>query len=310
MWALHKVEAVRDALDPGGRIDIALAGSDEVYLERRALDFVRRFDFVDSVEMRTFQIMAEQWLSADGRYNYIEDGWYDFSSVDGLEMRHCALMPNGPLERGVRLESWLPQYAINWNIFDHFRLTPDERAFGAILHVQLGDYVVFYLGPLHGNTDNGHNRNALWGPADWLDLGRRIRREFGLRVVVVGAPYDRTYYELFVRPSLNGDGGDWLNLIGRTDIGRLFSVTSHARFVISYQAGVGIVSTLLGTPTGIFWRPAGDSISPGCYLSFDERMASAWVPPTRIADGKHMPLIYGRHDVDYIVSEARRRGWT
>jgi len=79
--------------------------------------------------------------------------------------------------------------------------------------------------------------------------------------------------------------------------------------VISYQAGVGIVSTYLGTPTAIFWRPYGDSISPQWILSFDERMASAWVPPATIEAGKHLPLIYGRHGIQHIVSEIRRRGW-
>jgi len=306
VWALHKVQAVRDALDPGGQIVIALAGSHRSQLETRAIDFVNRFAFVDRTVMRPFGIHTEPYVSDEGRYNYIADGWYDFHATEG---RYCALMPNGPLERGVRLEDWLPQYDINWRIFDDFRISPDERAYADALHARLGDYAVFYPGPLHGNTDNGHNRNALWGPVDWLDLSRRIRRELGLRIAVVGAPYDAPYYELFIRPWLNGDGASWANLIGKTNIGQLYAVTSRAEFVISYQAGVGIVATYLGTPTAIWWRPAGDSISPNEFLSFDERMASGWVPPAVLDAGKHLPLYYGRHDAGYIMDEVRRRGW-
>ncbi len=293
-WALHKVQSVRDKFDPGGRIDISLVGGSH-QIDSRALDFVRRFDFVTSVNMRPFEIHADGYhYHPTGCYNYIQDGWWEFEHE-----RYCVLIPNAALERGIRLEQWLPQYAIDWSIFDHFRLTDDERAYGLKLRDTLRRYAVFYPGPLHGNTEDGHNRNALWTPQEWVELGRRVRA-MGLEVVTVGAPYDRSYYELLLKPALNGDA-PWYNLIGATNIGQLYSVTSNAQFVVSYQAGVGIVSALMGTPTAIWWRPQGDSISPTVYLSFDERMNRCWASPKMLESGSYFPMVYGKHGVESIM---------
>ncbi len=306
IWALHKIQSVRDALDPGGSIDILLSCSDINDVQTRALDFLRRFQFVNSVDMRVISLHQLPIYHPSGCWNYVDDGMYE---VDGE--RYCVLVPNAALEHGTRLESWLPKYEIDWSIFDQFRMTSAERAFGRNLESKIGKYAVFYLGPYHGNVigSDGHNRNALWRPSDWVELGRRIHRELGLSIVAVGAVYDYSYYTHLVRPELNGDGSFWHSLIGETNIGQLFSVTAHSRFVISYQSGVGIVSTYLGTPTAIFWRAHGDSICSGSYLSFSEAMASAWVPPGVFLAGTHLPLIYGRNGVDYIMDSVRSRGW-
>jgi len=303
-WALHKVQSIRDAQDPGGTIDIHLVGG-ENQIDSRALDFVRRFNFVDSASMKPYNIHRDgSWFNDDGTYNYLEDGWYEFGGV-----RYCVLVPNAPLERGERLESWLPHYAINWDIFNEFNISGSEDEWAAQLASRMGPYCVFYPGPLNGNTEDGHNRNALWKPEDWVQLGHRIHDEYGLRIVVVGAPYDASYYQWLLGPAINGDADHWHSLIGQTNLGQLWSVTSRAKFVISYQAGVGIISTYLKTPTGIFWRGYGDSLSPTNFLSFSEKMASAWVPPSILNAGTHLPLIYGRHGVSYIMEQIKVRGW-
>jgi len=302
VWALHKVQAIRDAQDPGGTIDIRLACGAHSTIETRALDFVRRFTFVDSAEMFVCGGLGHlPPARPDGRYNYIDDGWYDYD-----DDRYCVLIPNAALERGERLESWLPHYAINWDIFADFRILSSERRVADRLASTVGDCAVFYPGPLMGNTSNGHNRGGLWRPTDWLRLGQRIRDEFGLHIVTVGAAYDAAYYDQLLAPMLNGLAPSWTNLIGATSLGELWSITSRAKFVVSYQAGVGIISTYLGTPTAIFWRPEGDSISPDFYLTFSEKMASAWVPPSVLASGKHRPLIYGRDGVSEIIAWAGR----
>jgi hypothetical protein len=304
VWAIHKCQAIRDKLDSNGTIDISLVGAN-TGIDSRAMDFVRRFSFVDSVSMKPYSIQAYGPLvHPDGTYNYIQDGWYEFNNE-----RYCALIPNASLEKGIRLEDWLPQYEINWDIFKYFRISDEERLFASKLYDRIGPYVVFYPGPLHGNTVEGHNRGPLWTPQDWVGLGKRIHNELNLQIVLVGAPYDAAYYDSILSPALNGNGHYYTNLIGKTNLGQLWSVTSNSKFVVSYQAGVGIISTYLGIPTAIFWRPHGNSISASHYLTFDERMASGWVPPEIIEKGTHLPLIYGRHSTDFILDEVRRRKW-
>ena len=305
VWAMHKIESVRKKLDPASELSIYLSCGEISPLQARALDFIRRFDFVDYVEMKVgYELRKDPIFHPAGYWNYIDDGMYEFEGE-----RYCVLIPNAALERGIRLEHWLPQYDIDWDIFSRFRITPEERAVADRLHSRVGPYAVFYPGPLGGNTFEGHNRNMLWKPKEWIELGDRIRKELNLSIVAVGAPYDYDYYEHFLAPCLNGSSTYWTNLIGKTTLGELFSITSRAKFVISYQAGVGIVSTYLRTPTAIFWRPWGDSLSNHGFLSFKEEMASAWVPPAILESGAHLPLIYGRHGVPYIMDEIKRRGW-
>jgi ADP-heptose:LPS heptosyltransferase len=299
VWALHKIQAIRDKQNPGGRIDVYLVGGNN-QIDTRAVDFVQRFSFVDHVEMRSYSIhKSGYWIKDDGTYNYLEDGIYTF---DGE--KYCVLVPNATLEHGIRLEEWLPHYPIRWDIWKDFYISEEERSYARSFHAKTGDYAVFYPGPLNGNTENGHNRNALWRPEDWAELGAKVQSEMGLKVAVVGAPYDATYWQFLLGPLVRSEG--WHNLIGQTSLGQLWGITSRAKFVISYQAGVGIVSTYLGTPTALFWRSYGDSISPDHFLSFDERMASAWVPPKILDAGTHLPLIYGRHGIPYIMAWAKR----
>lgn len=303
VWALHKIQDISKKLGDG-RIDVLLSRGDKSKVSNRALDFVRRFQFVRSVEMRHHELLQSPPITPEGYYNYLPDGWYEF----GKE-RVCALLPNAALERGIRLEDWLPQYQINWNIFKGFKVSFWERWAGQKLHKNLGRYAVFYLGPLHGNTVEGHNRNSLWTSRDWVDLGRKLYMEHGLSIVLVGASYDHSYFSQRIAPLISDDVAVWMNVIGQTNIGQLASILCHAQLVVSYQAGVGILSTYLGIPTAIFWRPKGDSISPVAYLSFEEGMASAWVPPETILLKRHLPLIYGRATPDSIVESMKERKW-
>jgi hypothetical protein len=310
VWAIHKVQSIQKRLDPSGSIHISLSCSDRNILQDRALDFMRRFDFISSVEMKLNYGLLNNYgtdrppFTPGGYYDYLEDGIYEFKGE-----KYCVLIPNAPLERGIRLEKWLPQYEINWNIFENFHITPKERIYGNTILSKLGPYVVFYPGPIQGNTVEGHNRNMLWKPQEWVELGERIYREFKLPIVVVGAEYDHDYYTHMLLPRLNGSTLHWIDLIGKTNLGELFALTSNAKFLISYQAGVGIVSTLLKVPTAMWWRPRGDSISQSGFLSFEEDMSVSWVPPSILESGSYLPLIYGREKVEDILNEIVRREW-
>lgn len=305
VWALHKLQSAAWALG-SDKTEVFLNFSHPMNdIQSRALPFVKRFTFVDSAEMLAIPIHNGRTIDNDGRYIYISDGWTEWGGE-----KYYALMPNGPLERGTRLEDWLPQFEVNWRTSDCFWFEGKELDYARSLQTKIGPYCVFYLGPFRGNMYEGHNRGGLWSHADWETLGRLVRQHLGLEIVVVGADYDMEYWDFIMSPTLvKAKQRFWVNLIGELPIATTFAVCRSARFVISYQSGIGIFSSYLGIPTGIFWRPKGDSISPEVYLSFEEGMASAWTRPDMLADGKHLPLIYGRHTPEYILDEILRRGW-
>ncbi len=121
----------------------------------------------------------------------------------------------------------------------------------------------------------------------------------GIRVVVVGAEYDRSYWEQKVKPLVGSP--PWLEeRIGQTGIGETFALTKRSKFVIAFQSGIGIFSVYLGVPTVMWWRPYGDTVRPGHYVTYREEMASAWAPKEAVELGRYLPCIYGRETVDDI----------
>lgn len=305
IWALHKIQSVAN----GNRISVHIACSNlKNKVEARAFEFIQRFDFLSEVHM--FEIKCKENQAGcillpgppadeNGYYRYISDGPNVFRGIDYV------LMPNAALERGIRLEDWLPQFAINWNVMDHYRFTPEEEQTAADFAASVGPFAVFFMGSEASNSYGGHNRDGIWPPCYWIQLGKEIEEKLNLKIVVVGASYDRDYFEKYIAEHCP----TWVDCVGKFNVSATYAVVRKSRFIISYQSGIGIVSNYFGVPTGIFWRAKGDSISSEFYLSFEEGMASAWANPKMIESGKHMPLIYGRHTPDYVINEIIVRKW-
>lgn len=278
LWALTKVQAI---LREAGQSQANLVIADNA--PQRSKEFLESFDFIHSAEYRPLPFMARPRTTPDHRWNYVPTG-RNF----GCDWWLC---PNEHLEQGKRLETWLPQYETNWNVQEHYLWHEADLEFATQLKQRLGRYCVFYLGPETGNTRAGHNRGGLWSIADWVRLGTLL----AVPIVVVGAPYDRSYSDK-VLTAAHEAGSHWLDYVGQWKIGRTFAVVRKAEFVISYQSGIGIFASYLRVPTCIWWRAAGDSLESGFKLWFHEEMRNAWAPPDMLASGRHNGLIYGRAD--------------
>lgn len=310
-WALMVMQSIaKQHRDP--KIDVRIGCWARDGHESRALDFVRRFSFVTSAEMYTMPNRAGQagpWVQPgpqadeNGINRYLPTGPSDLKGID------LQLVPNRSLEEGKRLEEWLPQYEVNWRVMDDWRFTVREVRDADTLASNLGPFVVFFMASLAGNTEAGHNRGPLWTPEQWVELGMWFRT-FGLQVVVVGADWDRDYYDQEIAPRLPRDPR-WHEFIGRWPIGMTYAVLRHAKVCVSYQSGIGIVAHYLGVPTVCWWRQKRpghpeDSISPNSYVAHDERMASAWARPDAVSSGDLMPAIYGKHSLEDITTHVKR----
>jgi len=292
LWAMTKMQAI--AKDHGENcIDVYLACSNpNCPIESRALPFVRRFEFVRFAEMMPVPILLPGDVAEDGYYRYHGDGW---DKQQGLDV--FWLVPNAPLERGQRLESWLPHHETRWDIAKDFMFKTSEIQ-EASDQRSSGKFACFYLGPLAGNTSWGHNRGPMWTPDDWRELARMCIRQ-GIQPVAVGSDWDRPYFEQFAK------GGLFYDAVGKWGIGQTFAVCREAEFVIGYQSGIPIFSVYLGVPTATWWRPRGDTVSPHGFVSFDEGMASAWAEPGAVESGRYLPMIYGRSTPESIMAHAK-----
>jgi len=269
--------------------------------ESRAVPFISGFKFVSEVgQYKTGILKSGSPVDENGYYRYIDSGVSNLSGIDYV------LIPNAPLERGIRLENWFPEFETNWKIMDEFNFNEQDLRIGRVLSAQSG-FCVFYLGSEMSNTTDGHNRGPVWKPEDWALLGRLVQEHLDLKIVVVGADYDRSYWENCVRPLVKAQS--WMDLVGQAKISETFGLIRSARFVVSFQSGIGIVAEYMGIPAALFWRAKGDSISPHFYLSFEEKMNGAWSPPEMLAQGKHLALIYGKHSSQDVISQILERGW-
>ncbi len=293
VWGLLKIPSMLRAYG-ATKAHIALCGGPPY----RSLPFIERFDFVESAENSRWECIESDRYTPEGVYNWAPSGIGWHNEFDWM------LQANRHLESGQRLETWLPEFETDFDIADRFLFTGGELRQARALEQRLGPYCVFYLGPEAGNTTFGHNRGPLWKPEEWGQLAT-LCRELGLQIVVVGADYDRSYFERHVAPHL----GACYDAVGKWPIGQTFAVIQRSRFVVAYQSGIGIFSVYLGIPAACFWRPQGDSIDPSSYVSFSEQMASAWAPPESLETGRYLPLIYTRCSPQRIADHAVKHGW-
>lgn len=297
LWVLHKIKSIA-----GGKpIDLILSGDPRDSKNHRAVPFLKRFGFIRDVTVLDVPVLEserdEERNDDKGRYRYIRDG---------VQGGFHYLVPNKVLERGDRLESWLPDHPVDWRVVDEFSWENTDR--GTDIGRTLSPFVAVYLGPESGNVDEGHNRGFLWEPKHWCALTRMIA-DRGFRIAVIGADYDRSYYERYVREGVGQAGMMWTDLIGKLEIGETLALLKQAKCFISYQCGLGIFAHYAGVPVAMWWRPDGDSAHPKRLVSFDERMKDAWTNPAIFAEGKYLGLVYKRETPGDIMQEIEKRGW-
>lgn len=298
LWAMTKARALME-YHCTDVLDVAILGNSD-----RAVSFLTGFDFVDRVYNTGVPVLNGD-PDPDGRLTYLVSGRCHANSGP-LETVDWLLIPNGHLERGRLLEDWLPQFATDWGLMQHFRLS--MSAFIGLRDMQTiknwnhdVGHVVCYLGPAEGNAidGRGHNRGSVWSTGDWRLLFRGIIAA-GLQPVVIGAGCDESYASLV----LEGLGTDLVvNFVGQTSVAQALMLVAGARAVVGYQGGLAIAAPYLGVPSCVFWRPDGDSIAPDQKVCFHEGMASGWIPPSM--RGVCLPAIYTRTRVEDVLAWLR-----
>jgi hypothetical protein len=309
-WAFTKIEAVEERLGTGNiEIYVTNRGIGDK-IEDRSFPFLERFPFVKKIGCTKTSLNA---FIAPPPYMHIFDGKVlyreDLSKIpeDGID---AVLCPISHLEDGLRLENWLPEFKINWDIMKKFQFTPEEEAYGHS-HVISGGkpYICFYFGPETANTTDGPNRGPIWTPDDWTTLALYLNEQYDCPIVCVGADYDRPYWTNHIEYRFKSYCVRYIDAIGGVPLARTFQILKNARFMVAHDSGLPVVANYMGTPTVVWWRAHGDSISPHVYYTKDERQVEAWVSPDALKAGRHLGLIYGRQTAKQVADLIVGRGW-
>jgi FkbM family methyltransferase len=294
-WVLTKLPALL-AKEGLTKADIDCCHSDYP----RTSEFLLSFDFVRRAGYCEFDCVEQgSPVLSDGCFNYApsQPAWHD--RYDWF------LQANGHLEHGRRLEEWLPDLPIDWQVASRFRFHPHDEAAARQFAAESGPFLLCFAASTPANTVAGHNRGPLWTPADWAELCRHLLAR-GIRPVFVGAEWDGDYYHRHLAAQL--PQGVW-ERIGQWPIGVTFAAIRAARGLVAYQSGLGIFGVYLGAKVAMWWRPHGDSLVPDRQITFSEEMAKAWVPPGVEESGQYVPLIYGRQSATELMEMLAQRNW-
>ena len=322
VWGLFKAQSIAkhyNQQELNIKIKVAGLNNKNEWIQSkqiRAFDFIKRFDFVNSVEVYPMPMSDKKGpvllkgspSDKNGLLRYINHGKNIYKNLKNIDY---ILISNKTLERGDRLETWLPQFDINWNVVrNHYNFKPKEIKVANDLKNEIGEYCIFYLGPEQGNIvgGNGFNKDALWKPNDWVTLGDYIHEKFGLKILVIGASYDNNYYQKHILQKIKNKNF-WISKIGKYEINQTFAICKNSKFTIAYASGIGIVSHYLDVPTCIFWRPKNNSISNKNYISFNEAMSYAWTYPDWKETGNYYPAFYTVDNPESIFNVIINNKW-
>ena len=319
VWGIFKAKSIAkhyNQKEINLKIQVTGLENENSWRQLRAFDFIKRFDFVHSAEaypMPRIQKKGPACLKnspsyENGLLRYINYGKNIYKKLKDIDY---ILIPNEILEKGNRLETWLPQFDMNWDtVRKHYKFTLEEIKIANDLKNEIGEYCIFYIGPEQGNIvgGKGFNKDALWKPTDWVTLGDYIHQKFGLKILVVGASYDNDYYQKYILENLKNKNF-WISKIGKYEINQTFAICKNSKFTISFPSGIGIVSHYLDVPTCIFWRPKHNSMSNKDYISFNEPMSYAWTYPDWKEKGNYYPAFYTIDNPESIFNVITNNKW-
>lgn len=309
VWSFQFVEALRQKYQ-ADRIVLHVHDSAD-HRRKRSNGLLKRFSFIDDVVSSVFHVHADPPMNElTGHIRYRPEGNTRLYSTDTFDYR---LIVNTHLEHGRSLEDiaqrlGLDAREIKHDLFADYQETQsDVKAWRKIAALAGGDYVVFHYGALIDNTEVGLNRGGLWSKNDWNELGELIHRQYGCRIVLVGAPYDQEFAR-----QVQGltDATFYINTIGQLEINETIAVMRRSKFLISFPSGIGILGPFLDVPTVVFWRDQNDSYHPlHEKAGFERGFASNWVSPDVKSRGTYYSAWYGHDTPQTVFDVIEQRGW-
>ena len=278
---------------------------------KRSNNMLARFGFVNDMVSSVFQIHADTPMDdKSGHLNYLPSGPVLVDSRDEFDYR---LIVNTYLEHGHGFDRICEDLALepadlDFDFFkDYDEQDVDSVAVDKVRNFVGSDYAIFYYGAEVDNTIGGLNRDEIWRPDDWNRLGRMIHDEYGLKLVVIGAPYDTSYANKILN---RNEDNFYYNAIGELDITETLALIQRSKFVVAFPAGVGIVGPYMRVPTVIFWRPKHQSYHVmHDRAGFDPSFATNWVPQPVLDSGTYYPAWYGTDTPETIMGAIRKGGW-
>mgnify|MGYP001574133156 FL=1 len=203
-----------------------------------------------------------------GAFNYQQimvnerlNGLQTWKDVQQLPAGAVLIQPNQNLEKGRRLEEWLPDLPCNF----HYPLgttVHDTVIAGALLAAvpqpRVGISCASYRGAEAWKT---------WGRTEWVDMLRRMQKE-GWHPILLGGFWDDLTHAVACELQLP-------DLVGKTSIGEGVEVLRLLDAYVGYSSGLNVIRTVLDKPAMALWP------------DHQVELATSWVPPEMLTSGRY-----------------------
>lgn len=166
------------------------------------------------------------------------------------------LEANQHLERGKRLEEWLPDLPTDF----HYPIPgPSLRDLSVVNRLLHWETLPRPLIGISAASYRGHRAWNTWGYDQWSPFLKALTEETGGTVILLGGFWDDLTHEL----TLEG----YLDIVGKTNIPQAIEVLRRLDHYVGFASGLGILRTVL---------------SKSAYMLFPshlEMLMTSWAPP-------------------------------
>lgn len=275
----------------------------------RSLSYLKRFPYFSKITSEYFNIRKFPEIDSKGYPTYIDTG-------SSSALFDYSLIVNTYLEHGKNfneIASILNLNESNLNFFpfkDYKWELNDFNEVFKILNVSEKGYCIFYTCSLNDNTISGLNKGGLWKVKDWIDLGKMIYNESGMKIVLVGAVYDLDYIKNIQQESPDIFHQIFINNCGTLELTETLGLLKYAQCVIGLPSGIPISSVYLRTKTAMFWRPKELSMNDAYEnYGFHPDFATDWVPQDMLTNGDYIYFWYGKDNASSVFDKILSNGW-
>jgi len=263
-WILSKLVHVKDR-------EIRLRVADG--WPHRTVKFLHLFPWITSAEYGNFnyQDIFEFQRMNMGKF----DTWEQIK-----ELSEFPMAPNHHLEKGRRLEDWLPDLPTDF----HYEIPTTPRDKEMAVHFLRG-----LRRPIVGVSAASYRGSSAWKTWDhvgWMDFFRRVKSDLGeFTVLLMGGFWDDLTASLSY--DLERAGFPCAEIVGKTNIGTAIEILRVLDRYIGFSSGLGILSVVMRQPTFMLWPEhqveLSTSWAPEAMIESREYVAAQWLQPDVIA---------------------------
>lgn len=230
------------------------------------------YELADGWPYRAVPYMQMLEHCAGAKYSDVEYGtivrlaerarlWRDIiAEPKGIYYLEC----NQHLERGQRLEDWLPDLPTSF----HYKLAdPSPRDLVIVNGLLDWETVARPVIGISAASYRGSKAWDTWGYDQWSPFLKALRAKTGGTIVLLGGFWDDLTH------SIAQDG--YSDFVGKTSVSQAVEVLRRLDYYVGFSSGLGILRTVLAKPTYMLWP------------DHQAALASSWAPLDMIASGAY-----------------------